>query len=98
MAGQLSYTSTTELTSAPIDSMSILIVSPFCNVNSGGGTIEVPVMTAVKLGTVLHLCNQVAISWQDLAMSDVEVVLENMGECSLVMVQVTSKSCGFEMD
>ena len=52
----------------------------------------------MKSGTVLHLCNHVAISLQDLAISDVEVVLENMDEFPLVMVQVTPRSCGFEMD
>ena len=57
-----------------------------------------PVITAVKSGTVLHLCSHVAISLQDLDISDVEVVLENMGELSLVIVQVTSSSCGLGMD
>ena len=50
------------------------MVSSFRSVNSGGGTMEVPVMTAVKSGTLLHLYSHVAISWQELAMSDVEVV------------------------
>ena len=55
MHSSILYTVITVFSNIPIDEISILTISPSDNVKSGGGTIEVPVSTVVKSGTVLLL-------------------------------------------
>lgn len=74
--------------------MVIATVSPSRNVNSGGGTIEVPVNTVVKSGTWLLLCNHSDISEHVRAISLVDVLPVKTGFPSRTIVHSTPRFWG----
>ena len=78
----------------PIDWIVMATLSPSCSVNSGWGTIEVPVRTVVKSGTKLLSWSHWLISVHVLAISPVDVESWNTSSSFRYIEHSTSKLWG----